>query len=288
MRDEWQSQVASYQPSLYLSTVPEASSSARAGEKAVKAKLAKQNGAAADSDDDDDDDGDDDGNTGDADLKGFEKEGYERMMLAGMDDVLEKFIARVGAEGRQVVRYEMGGQPLPFSAQGDLYKQLWPASQNANGAGTAVSRGNHAVAAASSRPSYDPSRVPPCPTCGSKRTFEFQLMPNLVNNLRPDSIRGGQNDAQDPSADGDAATRRRRDLEAVLGKSLPSLPGADGVTRSRPEDADAAAKRLTQKTGLCWSTAIVFVCSKDCCIPDEGGKEGETWKEEWVGLQFED
>lgn len=306
LREQWSSQTSSYRPALYLNTVSEASSSARAGAKAQKKQLAKQQRGGHDSDDDDDDDDGDDAGA-DEDLKGFEKEGYERMMLAGMDDVLEKFIARVGAEGRQVVRYEMGGQPLPFSAQGDLYKQLWPTSTSTSVSGaTAISRAGHAVNANANgngiggphlRRTYDASRIPRCETCGSKRTFEFQLMPNLVNTLRADCIQGNNNNDDDstissPADALDASTRRRRELEAVLGKSLPSVPGpgSDGITRSAGQDqADAAAKRLTHKTGLCWATAMVFVCEKDCCIlREEDGKEGETWREEWVGLQFED
>ena len=34
-------------------------------------------------------------------------------------------------------------------------------------------------------------------------------------------------------------------------------------------------------TGLLWSTALIFVCSKDCC---DGS---EAWADEWVGLQYE-
>lgn len=268
-RDAWTTTAQpSYRPSLYLSTIPESSASARAGDKAAKA----QQSSSADNEEDDDDDDDDDATNG---MKSFEKEGYEKMMLAGMDDVLEKFIARVGAEGRQVVRYEMGGQPLPFSAQGELYKSLWPMS----GSGSSKS----------TKPTFDSTRIPPCQVCGSKRTFEFQLMPNLVNTLRADSIQGGaddhNNDTTTNTTVDDATTRKRRELEAVLGKSLPSLPGSDGITRTNAQDA----QRLKQKTGLCWSTALVFVCEKDCCVPREkNGPEGETWREEWVGLQFEE
>lgn len=262
--DPWASSASSYRPAYYLNTVPEASSSARAGEKAQKAKLTKSEAAALKSAGG--------GTAPDAtaeELKGLEKEGYEKLMAVGMDDVLEKFIARVGAEGRQVVRYEMGGQPLSFSAQGDLYKMLWPKK-------------------ASARPTYDASKVPNCEVCGSKRTFEAQLMPNLVNTLRPEKIEG-----EDALADAlsqaalDRETQRRQELSAALGKQLQPQPGADGITRTSAEDLEA----LKRKTGLCWSTVMIFVCEKDCCIPrggTAGNKEGETWREEWVGMQFED
>lgn len=262
-----------YAPPLYLNTVPESSSSARAGDKASKltkeAAALKKKALAASAD-----------NATDEELKVMEKESYERTMLVGVDEVLEKFMARVGSEGRQVVRYELGGQPLPFNAQGELYDTLWPKAKTA-GHGR----------------SYDPSRIPPCEACGSRRTFELQLMPALVHTLRADKIQGAESEkdlaTNDDDANVDAESRRRRDLEAALGRRLAPQPDKDGITRSKGDAAAAADGSSTVaaggKTGLCWSTAMVFVCEKDCCIPrPEEGKDGETWREEWVGTQFED
>lgn len=283
---DWASKAPHYTPPLYLNTVPEASSSARAGDKAIKltkeaAALRKKAEAAKANDATDDE------------LRGLEKESYERMMLVGVDEVLEKFMARVGAEGRQVVRYELGGQPLPFNGQGDLYDALWPKQKQGAGI-TTVGRGAAAAAAANAANgrSYDPSKVPPCEACGSKRTFELQLMPALVHTLRADKIQdadASQEGAKDSDAQQlDAEARRRRDLEAALGRRLAPKPDADGISRSGGEEAaKASAVASGGKTGLCWSTAMVFVCEKDCCIPREE-QEGESWREEWCGLQFED
>ncbi|CAO1616898.1 unnamed protein product [Parajaminaea phylloscopi] len=262
---------SSYQPPLYLNTVPEASSSARAGERAANAKLTAKEAAELKASG-----GGTASNATSDELAGLEKEGYERMMLDGMDEVLEKFIARVGAEGRQVVRYEMGGQPLPFSAQGDVYDALWPATK-------AV--GSKVVGAAAAR-RYDASRIPPCEACGGARTFEVQLMPNLVNTLRADKIASapsdhareiGEESPAKPAPSVDEETRKRQELEAALGKKLLASSDANNTQETS----------LDRKTGLVWSTALVFVCAQDCCISRDS-VEGETWREEWVGLQFED
>lgn len=286
---DWTAKAPAYQPALYLNTVPESSSSARAGDKAETAKLTNKETASVKASQ---------GlNASDSELKGLEKESYERMMLNGVDEVFEKFVARVGAEGRQVVRYELGGTPLSFNAQGEVYDALWPKASA--GRGTAVSKAAFGPQAGNQR-SYDASKVPPCPVCNSPRNFEVQLMPALINTLRPEKIKGDDSTSGDANADQhlDAQTRRRMELEAALGKKLAAQPDADGITRTGAANGqDAAATgpaRLDRKTGLCWSTAMIFVCEKDCCIPrgtgEEGGsnEEGETWREEWVALQFED
>lgn len=285
-KGQWASTAPHYKPALYLNTVPESSSSTKSHsnaetnkllkkELAAKKAVAEQKGAFDD----------------DEDAKGRDKEQYEKMML--MDDVMEKFIARVGHEGRQVVRYEMGGQPLPFSAGNDVFKNLWP-KEKSNGPTSIHPSKAQGGQAAAQRGAYDPSRVPPCEACGGKRTFEVQLMPNLVNTLRADNIADDKTASKpSDSASTDAQTKRRLELEAALGRSLPAQPSADGITRTAAPTSGSDSV-LTRKTGLCWSTAFVFVCEKDCCLPrtddDSGsnGKEGETWREEWVGVQFED
>lgn len=262
--EDWSRTSPRYQPCLYLDTVPEASSSARAGERAQAAKLTAKEAASLKASG-----GGTAANATDEELKGLEKEGYERMLLDGMDEVLEKFIARVGAEGRQVVRYELGGQPLPFSAQGEVFNALWPKK----------------AAVSPSHRKYDTSRVPPCEACGGPRTFELQLMPNLVNTLRAERIIGDTHVGSLPDTQStlDEETRKRRQLEAALGKRLANPPSSDGISRSE----STSSTTLDTKTGLVWSTAIIFVCEADCCIPRDQA-EGETWREEWVGLQFED
>jgi len=165
---------------------------------------------------------------------GAECEQYEKMVIEGMDNVFEHFMRRLGSEARQVVRYEFGGVPIPFSGAGSLYRMLWP-----QGAGSPM----------------DATAVPPCDKCGAPRVFELQLMPNLANLLRIE-----QAIAPGKDAGLDDEKQRRSAVEALL---------------NRHQDVSDI------RTGIAWSTAMVFVCSKDCCDGAEG------WANEWIGLQYE-
>ncbi|XP_034043450.1 programmed cell death protein 2 [Thalassophryne amazonica] len=68
------------------------------------------------------------------------------------NEIFQQFKKRIDPEPHQVVRYSRGGTPL------------WVSSQHI--------------------PSHQD--IPPC-TCGAKRTFEFQVMPQLLNSLCVDS-----------------------------------------------------------------------------------------------------
>ncbi|XP_044289859.1 programmed cell death protein 2-like [Varanus komodoensis] len=77
-------------------------------------------------------------------------ERYEKSKAGKRDPVFHKFMKRISACQKQILRYSWGGHPLFISS-----------------------------------PAVDAkAAVPPCHTCGSKRTFEFQLMPSLVSMLR--------------------------------------------------------------------------------------------------------
>ena len=85
-----------------------------------------------------------------------------------MDDVYLNFQDRVlvrnnGQYSDQVLRYMRSGQPLPFIGKGSAFDIVYPTMQ-----GTQIR-------------AYDESRVPPCEACGAARTFEVQLMPQLVS-----------------------------------------------------------------------------------------------------------
>lgn len=101
----------------------------------------------------------------------------------------------------------------------------------------------------------DSSAVPRCERCNAPRVFELQLMPNLANLLRKEHL------SEKSDVQGTAEEQRQAEIASLLGISK------EGVSDVR--------------TGIAWSTAIVFVCSKDCCAESEG------WAEEWVGLQQE-
>lgn len=160
-------------------------------------------------------------------------EKYENTLLQGIDGTFEHFMRRIRPEPRQVVRYEFGGVPLPFSAAGALSRALWPGG------------------------TYSAAAVPPC-ACGAPRVFELQLMPNLANILRRESLEGM------PGAAASSEEARRREVESLLGVS------------DAPDDRSAAP------SGIAWATAHVFVCSADCVREREEG-----WREEYVGVQFD-
>jgi pre-rRNA-processing protein TSR4 len=104
-----------------------------------------------------------------------------------VDPIFERFTRRVATEGEQCVRYarlindgrvcannmmlryELGGVPLAFASD-EVYRKLFPPAKHV----------------------YEPSGVEACPGCQSKRVFECQLMPNLINVVRPRSTEKGQ------------------------------------------------------------------------------------------------
>jgi pre-rRNA-processing protein TSR4 len=61
-------------------------------------------------------------------------------------------------------RYEFSGSPLLFSNSDEAAKALIVSSSDGYGV-------------------YSNTKLPPCQHCGSRRTFEFQLMPNILSLL---------------------------------------------------------------------------------------------------------
>lgn len=266
---DWSRSAPAYEPAQYLTTFAEPSSSVQSNEeqkrnKAQMQKL-KQNGIQ--------------------EVKGWEAEKYESMMAAGVDDVFQRFLKRVSQHGKQLVRYEFGGTPLPFHAKGKAYDTLWP-KQKRKGAtivtGQAFSANGEG---AKDERDYTTENVARCLRCGSRRVFEMQLMPNLINTLRPKLIKGGSDG--DESAVQDAEAERRREIEEALGHRLPVQPDADGITRDSKADQPAAEEaKVARRTGLRWNTAMVFVCEADCHDEQAAGMT-QSWSEEVVELQTE-
>lgn len=257
-------------PPLYLNTIPEPSSSSiskkLSKEEAAMLKSASASGALAQDVDD-------------ADLKGFAKEGYEKMLLDGIDDTFERFLKRVSVEPRQAVRYEFGGEPVAFHAKGKIYDLLWPKEAKVKaGEGVAVTKGQfRSGGSGEGERVYSTRGVPPCPQCGSERVFEAQLMPNLINLLKADQIQAADGsldtDPQStPTEAQDEEAKRKAAIEQALGRRLPS------ATKD-----NAGEPTFDARSGLVWSTAFVFVCAKDCCADQQ-----EAWHEEVILAQFED
>jgi len=162
------------------------------------------------------------------------------------DHVFDRFSQRVEAEPEQCVRYELKGTPLPFASDA-VFDKLFPAPVAAPPAIT------KAAAAPAPKRTFDPSTIPACPACRSKRVFECQLMPNLINVLRPKEKAAPQTDED-----------RRKAVEEALKKG-------------NKDD------RRTME----WGTAMVFSCENDCCLDADNKEAKYTWREEEVLLQWD-
>ncbi|KAJ7224488.1 programmed cell death protein 2 [Mycena pura] len=189
----------------------------------------------------------DDSGKGDKDVSWI-SEAYENSL--DVDHVFERFTKRVGYEGEQCVRYELEGTPLPYASD-SVFNSLFPLPPTPP---LPVTKAVFTVAPPAKRV-YDPSSIPTCSVCKSKRVFECQLMPNLINVLR-------STDAEDQ---GKKLTdeERRKLVESELKRD------SSGVTR-----------------GMEWGTGLIFSCSKDCSLDDAGKETRESWREEVVLVQW--
>ncbi|KDQ19154.1 hypothetical protein BOTBODRAFT_127050 [Botryobasidium botryosum FD-172 SS1] len=187
-------------------------------------------------------------------------EGYEN--IRQINEVFERFLKRTGEEATQCVRYDLSGVPLAYT-EDSVYKRLFPIPPPEPGSQTTLTKSAFAVRDTNTRkPTYDPSVVVPCPSCAGPRTFEFQLMPNLINILHPLDESDGGGKAKKVSEE-----ERKRELARVLGVG----GGAAG-------EGEALSME--------WGTCLVFSCVSDCCLLD--GKEGKSgWYEEEVLVQWE-
>ncbi|KAJ7257896.1 programmed cell death protein 2 [Mycena haematopus] len=176
-------------------------------------------------------------------------EAYENSL--DVDQVFERFTKRVGFEGDQCVRYDLEGTPLPYASDSVL-KSLFPLPPAPP---LPVTKAAFTVVPPARR-SYDPSTIPLCPVCKSKRVFECQLMPNLINVLRAS---GPTEDSRKQLTD----EERRKLVEKEL------KGGSSGGGR-----------------GMEWGTCLIFSCSKDCSLTDDGKEVRDSWREEIVLIQW--
>lgn len=150
-------------------------------------------------------------------------------------------------------RYELDGTPLPYSSD-SVFLSLFPSSPSSAPALTNVTKA--AFQPPAPKRAYFPGSdaIAKCPICRSKRVFECQLMPNLINVLQKedrdsDSKKGAQTDEE-----------RRKTLEKALREG-----GSD--------------------SGMDWGTCLIFSCEKDCCLDDVRKEDTECWREELVLIQ---
>ncbi|KAJ7090578.1 programmed cell death protein 2 [Mycena crocata] len=172
-------------------------------------------------------------------------EAYENSL--DVDQVFERFTKRVGFEGDQCVRYELEGTPLPYASD-TVLNSLFPLPPAPP---LPVTKAVFTVVPPAKR-SYNPDFIPPCPVCKSKRVFECQLMPNLINLLRS----------------GEAEEK---------GKNL--------TDEERRKLVEQELKRGAAR-GMEWGTCMIFSCSKDCSLTDDGKDAREAWREEMVIVQW--
>ncbi|OBZ66410.1 Cell differentiation protein rcd1 [Grifola frondosa] len=159
---------------------------------------------------------------------GWALEGYENSI--DIDHAFERFSKRVANEGEQCLRYELGGTPLPFASDA-IFDKLFPVPPAPS---LPVTKPDFMVVRPQKRV-YDPAAVSSCPHCTSRRVFECQLMPNLINVLKLPTVA-----AVDEVTKMSDEERRKEVLKAVKG--------------------DSAGERV----GMEWGTCMIFSCEKDC------------------------
>ena len=158
------------------------------------------------------------------------------------------FFKRLDGQGLTWARYDLKGAPLPFGSRDKVYERLFPPPPP-----TPFTTKPGFAAPIVQRRTYDASVIEACGACGSRRVFECQLMPNLINLFQAQcrNAKGGEEcrELKEPLA----AEERQRELERSL------------------------------KGGMAWGTCLVFSCEKDCCAEGEEG-----WKEEMVLVQWDE
>lgn len=101
-------------------------------------------------------------------------------------------------------------------------------------------------------PYYDPSVIPKCQHCSSKRVFELQLVPSLITLLTPETV-------------------------STTGK-IPKKEEKKTLSEAeRKEELQRLAKGEDGVEGMEWGTIMVFGCERDCT----------GFTEEWVGVEWE-
>ena len=129
-------------------------------------------------------------------------------------------------------RYELNGVPLPYSVSSPLTSTLFPGLVQACRAQKAEGKG--------------------------KRVFELQLVPSLINVLRPHLL----------STSGEAPDAQKQQGENQ-GKTELS-------EKERKEELEKIAKGEVDE-GMEWGSIVVFSCEADCV----------GVREEWVGVEWE-
>ncbi|CAG8658090.1 4871_t:CDS:2, partial [Scutellospora calospora] len=160
-------------------------------------------------------------------------EKYEKSCLPkGVDKAFRKFSDRVSEWPDQCIRYEFDGQPLLYNQSDSAASLLLSSSHESN-----------------KQLKVNTQRLPKCPKCGSKRVFEFQLMPSLLCIL--------------PT--GEYATNNSKNKNEIGGSKC-------GIAQF--------------DVGMEWGTVMIFTCQNDCEIYNVN-KDEVSYYEEFVLVQYE-
>ena len=148
-----------------------------------------------------------------------------------------------------IIRYELGGVPLPYSSMSPLFRKLFPGAPVSSAPKAAEDEEDTDYSQY-----FDGSSVPPCPRCKSKRVFELQLVPSLITSLRPDSITttGSAPKASEKEKVAQSEEERKKELARLAAGEIDDM-------------------------GMEWGTVMVFGCEADCVGVGE----------EWVGVEWE-
>jgi len=145
-------------------------------------------------------------------------EAYENSL--NLDEVFSRFTKRVEHEGQQCIRYELGGTPLPYASDA-VFEKLFPVPKSSS-----VTVTGSVFGPAGAKRAFSLESIPACQQCQSPRVFECQLMPNLINTMRPTAAA----------------------IKAV----------SDEERRKQVE------QELRNKDGMEWGTCMIFSCEEDC------------------------
>ncbi|WVW85081.1 hypothetical protein I302_107117 [Kwoniella bestiolae CBS 10118] len=182
----------------------------------------------------------DDEDNADEELKGVMlDDNLERLLNQKVDEVFQAFVRRLeGSDGglKQVLRYDFGGIPLPYSSVSPITRKLFPGCEKPLTKNQELDmNGLYKL---------DEKVIKRCERCGGQRTFELQLTPYLLSILKPHTI----------STTGEVSTK-----EQSKGKM---------TEEERKKELNELAKKINEGGAVDdemeWGNIMVFGCEGDC------------------------
>jgi pre-rRNA-processing protein TSR4 len=174
----------------------------------------------------------------------------------------EKFRDRIASAREQVIRYGGGGGPLWMTA-------VCP----------------------------DNNTIPPCDQCGQPRTFEFQLMPQLLHYLQQhNNDAAGKLPQDDNDDDGPLLTPEELEegTSSAAETTNSTIATAPSLSSSSPSllllSDDRAARDIQtlfqdHQHELDWGVVAVYTCSASCSGNDGGNGGGTSYVKEYAYVQ---